>query len=230
MFPSVIIFGVKLDKYLDIDSWKRKNQFYFFKNYDNPFYNICTDVEVTNFYRFIKSNKLSFFLSNLFLSIKAANNLEEFRYRIKGNSVIIFDKINPSSTILNDDNTFKFCRFKYYENFNEYLTKAENTLKDALQTKNILNPEADKINVIHYSTIPWIRFNSISHARKYGTDDSIPKIVFGKYYKNNFKMMLPVSIEVHHSLIDGYHVAEYLKLYQSYLEHPEDNLIENPYE
>ncbi|GBD89988.1 chloramphenicol acetyltransferase [bacterium BMS3Abin04] len=215
-----------LEKHVDINSWNRKNQFYFFKDYDNPFYNICTDVEITKFYQFIKSKNLSFFLSNLFLSIKAANNIEEFRYRIKGNSVIIFEMVNPSSTILNDDNTFKFCRFKYHQNFNEYLSKAEITLKEALQTKNMLNPEACKINVIHYSTIPWIRFNSISHARKYGNDDSIPKIVFGKFYKENSKIMLPVSIEVHHSLIDGYHVAEYLKLYQSYLEHPEENLLE----
>jgi len=215
-----------LEKHVDINSWKRKNQFYFFKNYDNPFYNICTDIEITKFYQYIKSKNLSFFLSNLFLSIKAANNIEEFRYRIKGSSVIIFEKINPSSTILNDDNTFKFCRFRYHQNFNEYLSKAEITLKEALHAKNMLNPEPDKINVIHYSTIPWIRFNSISHARKYGNGDSIPKIVFGKFYKENSKIMLPVSIEVHHSLIDGYHVAEHFKLYQSYLEHPEENLLE----
>jgi chloramphenicol O-acetyltransferase type A len=66
--------------------------------------------------------------------------------------------------------------------------------------------------MIHYSIIPWISFSSISHLRKFNTDDSIPKIVFGKHHKKDNGLVMPVSAEVHHSLMDGLHVGKYLHL------------------
>lgn len=199
---------------LDINSWSRKNHFYFFKNYDNPFYNICTNIEITELLTVTKQNRLPFFLSTLFLSIKSANSIEEFRYRIKGDKVIIFDTIHPFSTILNNENIFNFCPFNYWDNFNKFKEKGQISIKQTIENKDQLRGDPERIDVIHYTTIPWVSLTSMSHARKFNTSDSIPKIVFGKYFNESDKIMLPICIEVHHSLVDGFHVAKYLNVFR----------------
>ena len=74
---------------------------------------------------------------------------------------------------------------------------------------------------IHCTTLPWIAFTSFSHARRWGREDSVPKISFGKFIKDNERTLLPFSVEVHHSLMDGLHVGRYIARIEEMLAHPE---------
>jgi len=204
-------------KEIDLNNWKRKSQFDFFKDYDIPFFNITADVDVTNLHRFCKSQKSPFFLSLLFYSTKAINEIEEFRYRIKGDGVICYDKIDAGSTILMDDNTFSFCYFEYIDDLQQFIEVGNKEI-ETLKKKKCLDPKLNADNLIHYSSIPWISFTSVQHARKLRTGDSIPKLVFGKFYKDGHRLNMPLSVEVHHALLDGYHVSEYFKKYQGLMD------------
>ena len=55
-----------------VDKWRRKDQFYFFKDYDNPFFNICTELDITKLYRYVHDNDISFFKASLYLSLKSS--------------------------------------------------------------------------------------------------------------------------------------------------------------
>ncbi len=202
---------------IDLNNWKRKSQFDFFKDYDIPFFNITVNVDITNLHQFCKSRELPFFLSSLFFSTKAINAIKEFRYRIKGDGVICYDKIDAGSTILMDDNTFSFCYFEYIDDLQQFII-AGNKEIEILKKKKGLDPKLNADNLIHYSSLPWISFTGIQHARKFRIGDSIPKLVFGKYFKENNRLKMPLSVEVHHALLDGYHVSEYLKKYQSLMD------------
>ena len=68
--------------------------------------------------------------------------------------------------------------------------------------------------------IPWISFSSFAHARKPGKEDSVPKIVCGKYIQQNDRIKMPVSVEAHHSLMDGIQVGKFFELCQVYLNAP----------
>ena len=199
---------------LNTSEWKRRSHFDFFKNFDNPFFNICSAIEVTELLQYCKNRKVSFFLSNLFITTLTANEIEEFKYRIEDNEVVIYDRIHPSSTIINKDNIFSFCNFEYITSFSDFLNDSEIRIDKCLRV-NELNPKDNRSDVIHYTSVPWIELTSVSHARNYNTGDSVPKIVFGKYYEVNNKTMLPISIEVNHALVDGYHVGMYLEAVRS---------------
>lgn len=45
--------GVNM-KFIDIENWKRKNHYNYFKQLDYPHFNICGNLDITNFYRYIK--------------------------------------------------------------------------------------------------------------------------------------------------------------------------------
>ncbi|OQX95439.1 hypothetical protein B6I21_05415 [candidate division KSB1 bacterium 4572_119] len=207
-----------MPKYLNIKNWNRKDHFNFFKDYDNPFFNICLQLDVTKLFKFVKDQKLSFFTSLLYLSIKTANEVQQFRWRIRDENVIIHDVVHAGSTVLNNDNeTFSFCYFKYNPNFKHFAAHVSRELKDNQASGGKLDPQDFRDDMIHYSVLPWIAFNSISHPRKFNQIDSVPKIVFGKYHRTENEIKMPISIEVHHGLMDGIHVARYLDLFQNYL-------------
>jgi chloramphenicol O-acetyltransferase type A len=212
---------------LEIDKWNRKSHFNFFKNYDNPFYNICSNIEVTELHKYCKDSGSSFFLASLYLSIKAANEIPEFRYRIEEDKVFIYDKVHPSSTVLNEDKTFGFCDFTYYDMFKEFEQNGKVSVDETIKAKSLTTKEY-RNDVIHYTTIPWISLTSLTHARNFGTEDSIPKIVFGKYFNDNNKLMIPICVEVHHSLVDGYHIGKYLDLFRNYIVNSETILSNKP--
>jgi len=209
-----------MPRMLNIDKWSRKDQYHFFKDYDNPFFNICAEVDVTELHDFSKQNEFSFFLTSVYATLKAANLIEEFRYRIKNDGVIVHDQIHAGSTFLKDDDTFGFVYLTYRSSLNDFYTEAEQVLEQMKQEKNTLDPRAEEDDLIHYSVLPWISFLSISHPRKYKTTDSIPKIVLGKYYEKHNQLSMPISIELHHSLADGLHVANYLNKLQEILDQP----------
>ena len=124
-----------------------------------------------------------------------------------------YDKIHPYSTILKDDNTFSFCEFTFNENYCIFKESADKVIYNEKTKKGSLSSK-DRNDVIHFTTIPWIALTSISHARNFNTYVSIPKMVFGKFYKSDQMLIIPFSIEVNHALVDGYHIGQFLEKFE----------------
>lgn len=193
---------------IDIVKWSRKEQYDFFRTFDDPFFNITARVEVGKLVHFCKMNHLSFNLACLFLSQKVINGIPEFRMRTDGDRVLLFDRVNCGSTVLMDDNTFRYCYFRYSDDVFEFDREGKRQI-ELLKKDPDFSPRDNEPDNIHYSTIPWISFSSVKHARRFGTGDSIPKLVFGKWTEEGGKIFLPVSVEAHHALVDGYHAGLY---------------------
>lgn len=200
-------------KKINIETWNRKSQYYFFKQFEEPFFGVTVNVDCTIAYDVAKATDTSFFLYYLHKSLKAANLLQPFSYRIDNDEVIMYDKINASPTINRPDGTFGFSYMNYYEGFEEFVAEAQKEIERVQQTTGLV-PAGSNENVIHYSSVPWINFTSLSHARQFSRGDSIPKISFGKMITENGKRTMSHSVHVHHALMDGYDVAKYIDLFQ----------------
>ena len=201
---------------LDIDRWERKAHFDFFRQFEEPFFGLTVHLEMSTAMRFVKRQGYSLFLYYLHCSLKAANQIKEFRYRIEGDQVIVYDKINASPTINRPDGTFGFAYMEYFEAFEPFSAAATEEI-ERVQKSSGLVPALSSENVIHFSSIPWIDFSSLSHARSFRHKDSIPKISFGKITGKDPDQKMPVSIHAHHGLMDGYHVSKFIELFQDYL-------------
>jgi chloramphenicol O-acetyltransferase type A len=211
--------------YLDTENWNRRQQFEFFKSYDNPFFNICADVDVTPLLGFTRAAKnISFFITYHFLSMKAANEVEPFRYRLRGDRVLVHDRIHAGTTLLLADESFTFAYFDYTEDFLVFHTHAKAAVESAKNGGSRLDQRAEQDDLIYHSVIPWVTFTSIAHARKGGRQDSVPKIAFGKYRVDGDRIKMPVSVEVHHALMDGLHVGRYFERLERYFSDPRSAL------
>ncbi|MDA3952019.1 MAG: chloramphenicol acetyltransferase [Bacteroidales bacterium] len=205
-------------KTVDLNTWKRKEHFEFFSQFDEPFFGIVSEIDCTKAYKFAKQNNHSFFALYLHKSIVAVNQIQEFKYRTKENEVIIYDKINASTTIARDDGTFGFGFVLYNEDlvtFNNSLSEEINKVKDSNGLR--LGENAIRTDVVHFSAVPWFKFTGVTHARNFKFPDCVPKIAFGKASTIGNKMIMPIAINAHHGLMDALHVAKYLELLQELL-------------
>lgn len=198
---------------LDIDRWPRKSTFEFFRNFADPFFNFAANVDVKNLYKFSKHNGLSFALTALFCSLRAANEIREFRIRMLDGRLVEFDTIHATQTILNADETFSFSYYEMKGDVREFDRSGKLALEKykALKTFDV---EADRADLIYYSVIPWVSFTSFKHASRLDNTQTIPRIVFGKIFDEGTARKMPMSVEANHMIMDGIHVGRYFVRFQ----------------
>jgi chloramphenicol O-acetyltransferase type A len=202
-----------MERVLNKATWARKDHFHFFNQFEEPFFGITVAIDCTVAYRNAKEKGNSFFLHYLHKSLIAANQIEAFSYRIRQHDVIAYDEIHASPTINRPDGTFGFSYMTYYAEAGLFYDAAKKEIA-RIQNSDGLIPAISGENVIHYSALPWLAFTSVSHARAFSFKDSIPKITFGKITVQGNSRSMPVAIHAHHALMDGYHVSQYVELFQ----------------
>jgi len=202
---------------LDLKTWPRRQHYELFRGYADPFFNLCAEVDVTALRRASQvTGGPSFFAACLHGSLIAANAVEEFAYRMRGERVVVHDVIHAGSTVLRQDETFGFGYFDFTEEFAPFETAVRQEI-DRVQRTTEVRPADERDDLIHYSVIPWVRFTSFSHASN-NAGSSIPKIVFGGYTEAGGRTTMPVSVEVHHAMMDGLQVGRFFRRFQAELD------------
>jgi chloramphenicol O-acetyltransferase type A len=200
---------------LDIDNWPRKEHFHFFKQFEEPFFGATVEIDCTTAYNKSKALGASFFIYYLHKTLVAVNTNEPFRYRISDDKIYICDRVDASATIGREDGTFGFSLIQYDPDFDHFKEIALKEIERIQSTTGLFTRTFENDNVIHFSAIPWLDFTSLSHARSYTFPDSCPKISFGKMkVSENGKKTIPMSIHVHHGLMDGLHLGQFVDSFQ----------------
>ncbi len=73
-------------------------------------------------------------------------------------------------------------------------------------------------DLIYITCIPWVSFTNLSHTVSLNKDDSIPRFAWGKYFEENGRILMPFSVQAHHSFVDGIHMGRYYDILQKYLD------------
>ena len=201
---------------IELETYYRRHTFNFYKDFEDPFFSITTNMDVTDLVKKTRSSDLNFFAASMHSSLCAINDLEAFRLRLHEGELRRYHTIHGGTTVLREDETFSFSYFDFHR---EAALFSSGMLAAIAKEKNseTFNPANDRFDLIHYSTLPWISFTGIKHAQRLPNKDSIPKLVFGKYFEQNDRLLLPFSVTAHHALVDGLHIARYFDRFQENL-------------
>lgn len=204
---------VKDYKEIDLDKWKRKEHFKKFADAIIPNYSMVIDLDITDFLKYIKKNGYSFTLSMAYLIAKAMNQVEEFRYRIRDNKVLLYPQIDPTIRYLDfETGLFKDVKVPLFNTLPAFIETAEKLIDE--QKESFV--EDDDLGIIQFSSTPWYSFKSLTPIVG-NENNGIPVIVWGKYEKEDDKIMLPLYIEVNHAFVDGFHIAQFLEILEEEL-------------
>jgi chloramphenicol O-acetyltransferase type A len=201
---------------ININTWKRKQHYNHFKTLKDPYFGVVFPVEVSKAYEFSKTNAISFFGKYLHDCMKAINEVEELRLRILDDKVVKFETINASATLMRSDKTFGFSYIEFDTDLDQFLSHIISE-KNRIEETGVLFPLRNDLECIHCSAMPWVNFSGHKEPVS-GHLDSVPKLAFSKITKEkDGKMMMNVSINVNHALVDGYHVGLFAEKFQHYL-------------
>ncbi|WP_334241863.1 CatA-like O-acetyltransferase [Terriglobus sp. ADX1] len=197
---------------IDLTTWPRTALFHFFHSFSEPFHGVCIRMDCTEAFAYAKAKNLSIFLTQVHCALTAAQHVQNFRTRILDGEPWEFERINAGCAIGRPNGTIGFAHYPYHDDLHEFVRVGSLAIEQSRISNDLERPPAQ--NLIRFSSLPWLDFTSISHARNYGADDSAPRITFGKITDNEDRKTLPVSIHVHHGLVDGSHVGEFVDLLQ----------------
>ena len=110
---------------IDIDTWERRDNYGFFRNFVNSWYSVTTEIDCTEASAAARAAKRSFFLYYLYAVVRSANEVDELRYRTdKEGRVVFHDRVDIISPIAVPGKTFYTVRIPYYEDFERFYAEA----------------------------------------------------------------------------------------------------------
>ena len=222
VFKGTVIFVSVMRTKIDFQSWKRKSYYQHFSQMDDPFYGVVFHLDVRKAYDFARENAIPFFLFYHYQSLQAMKLLPEFHYRLVEGSVYSYDVLNVCTTMLRDDETFAFLFIPCGDSFDQFIRDAEVGMQKVRLCSGInATEDSARPDLIHFSTVPWISFTDLSHAHRLNPGFGIPRITFGKFFEDRGKLLMPVSVHVHHGFVDGLHLGRFASDFQERLIHPE---------
>ena len=200
-------------KTITFTSPHRQQHFRFFNAMNHPHFNICANVDITDTLAILTSRNWSFTPAIVYLVARTANDIPEFRWRIRGETVVEHEQVHPSFSVWTEAaDVFSFCTVDYDSVPGVFIPAA--TEMAAQRAKEPIFDDAGRDDLLFLSSIPWISFTAFQHAMPYHPGDSVPRITWGKYFEEHGRIKMPLSVQVHHAIVDGRHVGAYFQQFE----------------
>ncbi|MGI6833678.1 MULTISPECIES: type A chloramphenicol O-acetyltransferase [Bacillus] len=196
---------------IDLDTWYRKSYFDHYMKEAKCSFSITANVNVTNLLAVLKKKKIKLYPVFIYIVSRAIHSRPEFRTTFDDKGQLgYWEQMHPCYTIFHqDDQTFSALWTEYSDDFSrfyrQYLQDAERFGdKKGLWAKPDIPPNAFSV-----SSIPWVRFTNFN-LNLDNSEHLLPIITNGKYFSEGGETFLPVSLQVHHAVCDGYHAGAFM--------------------
>ena len=204
---------------IDMESWDRVKTYRHFMSDVPCTYSMCVNLDISRFLPVLKSNTLKIFPAVLYGLSYIVNKHKEFRMDTNGNNELgYYDVTDPCYTVFHE-NTESFIDVwtSYDEDFTVLYSRY---LADV---KEYGNPNAESKplqgnNIFYVSCIPWTSFTGFNLNLKNGYDYLQPIFTIGKYFEADNKILLPLAIQLHHAVCDGFHAARFVNELQTWMD------------
>ncbi|MCD8138451.1 MAG: hypothetical protein LUE17_01495 [Planctomycetaceae bacterium] len=204
---------------IELSTWKRRAHFGVFGRGDYPYDGVTTTVDVTKLLDACRDNGIRFFNAFLYVVTRAMNEVENFRYRMYEDQVILCDQTDPSFNVLDEPSElFYFAYAEFTPDFPRFDSDVEAAKAVALDNKHL---GSNRLDVFYVSRLPWFGFSDIIQPMGLSANDSIPRLVWGRYQKEGERVVMPFSVTSHHGFVDGLHIARLLEKMEELLDRPE---------
>lgn len=195
-------------KVIDKENWERKEYFDYYYSSVPCTYTMTVKLNITK----IKESEQKLYPTLLHSITKIVNRHEEFKTSFDSNNQLgVFDYMFPHYTIFHKDSeTFSNIWTEYTEDYDVFY---ELYKRDMRAFGSIKKREAKPdlpANCFNILAIPWIAFDSFNINLQNNRDNLLPVFIMGKYYEEDGNLILPLSIQVHHGICDGFHLCRFV--------------------
>lgn len=196
---------------IDINQYYRRGVFRHFSEDCKCSVSMTCRVDVTELYSYSKRTGTKFYINFLYLLSKVLNSREDYRmsYLYQPKELIVYDRINPTQYIFHEDT--ETCSPVYTEYFPDYKTfyqACESDIEKAKQTRDYGLDSENHPNWFDASYVSWLSYDSLNIELPDGYLYFMPIVNWGKFRKENGRLMMPVSVRMNHAAADGYLISK----------------------
>ncbi len=202
---------------VDLATWDRASAYRLFRAYDRPHWSLTARVDVTRIVA-ARARGVSPFRACLRAVGAGVNAVPAMRMRLAGTGVVLFDRIDLSMTVPKEDGSFAYGYVAWHPDPVRF--DADCAAAVAAARAGDLAPNTGaRSDLAYLSCLPWLDFTHLDNALP-GPEDSIPRIAWGRFVPDpgGARWTMALSVQVHHALADGRHVAETVAAVQAALD------------
>lgn len=197
---------------IDLEHWPRRPHFELFRSYELPHLAVTATADVTGLQDGARRHGLRVFHALVWAATGAANEVPELRQRIRGPAVVEHERVHPSFTAAGPAETFLWCHAHWDPDprrFGELAAAGERAAAD----RDPLTEEPGD-DVLFVTSLPWLSFTALQHPMRVPAD-CVPRIAWGRLERSADRDRLPLSLQAHHALVDGLHVARFFRAFDT---------------
>lgn len=200
---------------LDAGRWARKEIFERFSGYR---YTVTADVDITELLTAVREKSLRFYPTICYCIGQVVNGDPAFRYGRVAGKLGYWDQLDLHYTVMrkNTDHLFAHAVTRYEEDFAAFHAAFLEDQQRAEDGDQLYYNNYSPLDTVHVSTMPNLRFRSLSLSKpaSFSGDVAenaafIPFVTTGKHVEENGRILLPVAVEFHHAVNDGYHAQQF---------------------
>lgn len=203
---------------IELSTWKRRQHFELFARGEYPYDGVTTNIDVTRLVEICRETDHKFFTAFMYVVARAINSIENFRYRVYEDQIVLCDQIDPSFNVLNPDTELYYFAYTVYnKDYQKFAEDVEAAKDFALKNNYMAN---NRLDVFYISCLPWFGFTDIIQPMGLAANNSIPRLVWGRYQEIGERVDMPFSVTTHHGFVDGLHIARLLEKMQALMDEP----------
>lgn len=202
---------------INLENWDRKEIYTAFDGYT---YTLTAELDVTEFLQTLREKQRKFYPSICYCIARTVNKNQNYRYAKVSREVGYWDQVQAHYTVLrkNTDHLFTHQRTLYTEDFSDFYNRFLEDKEKAENGDSLYFDKSGAMDNVHISIMPNTSFTGLSYSKpasftKYGTPNTsfIPFVMIGKYHAAGDRMKMPVAVEFHHAVNDGYHAEVFFQ-------------------
>ena len=195
-------------KVINLENFKKRKQYNWFRTFSNPCYGINVKMDITEVVKYTKETKTSFFINILYLITIGLNSVEEMRLREVNGEIRLYDTINPTFTVMTKSGVYENTGFDMIDDYKTFYATAKQVIDHIKNQDFIKETFNDSLlyNDYYMTCLPWLSIESMTHPlcdNNYESS-SCPRVCWDKYVEVDNKYLMTLNITVNHCFVDGY--------------------------
>lgn len=200
---------------VDPKETKRAAAFDLWMDAPMPMVTIFKTLDVTHLLKYSQKQKLKFNMLLCYCIGKAASSLEEFYLLPVGKKLIQYDSLAINTIVMNKDGDVSSCDVPFCTDLPEFQQRYLRLTQQVHDTCK--NHDLTDCMVIGTSSLAQYEIDGV--VGMYTGVFNNPFLFWGKYKRRGFKTTLRISLQFHHTQMDGAHAARFLDGIQAEMDH-----------
>ena len=198
---------------IDMESWPRREFYEHFIKEVRCTYSAVVNIDITA----LRGQKL--YPAMIWLLTRTVNDMPEFRTSLTAEGLGIYDDMHPMYTVFNKENkNFSGIWSWFSEDYGEFLKSYEADAAEYSKSTCYAPKDGTPPNSFNISMVPWLEFTGFNINIFDEGKFLLPVFTMGKFFERDGRRLLPLAIQVHHAVCDGYHMGLFVEKLQGYVD------------